>query len=153
MSVSHRREPAAIRARTKKTALLVPRRSGLRVSDRVFSRLCRDNRDLRLQDIPAIIVEFVSSKRRDWIRDYDEKRIEYLNAGARDYWIIDRFRRLMTIHRQNSGLPTTLVIKESESYQTDLLPGFVLPLARLLAKADQWVKKPHRRQPSIEGGA
>jgi len=31
--------------------------------------------------------------------------------------------------------------------QTDLLPGFVLPLSRLLAKADQWKRPPKPRKP------
>jgi Uma2 family endonuclease len=49
MSISHRPEPRTSHRRTEKTALLVPRRSGLRVSDRLFTRLCRDNGDLRLE--------------------------------------------------------------------------------------------------------
>ena len=49
MSVSPRRTRPRVRQKDELTALLVPRRSGLRVSDRVFWRLCRDNRDLRLE--------------------------------------------------------------------------------------------------------
>lgn len=49
MSVAPRRKSSRVRPRDEVTALLVPRRSGLRVSDRVFARLCRDNRDLRLE--------------------------------------------------------------------------------------------------------
>src|SRR3954468_10333861 len=29
-------------------------------------------------DVPAIVIEFVSRGKRDWLRDYDEKRREYL---------------------------------------------------------------------------
>ena len=49
MSVAPRRKSSRVRPMDEVTALLVPRRSGLRVSDRVFERLCRDNRDLRLE--------------------------------------------------------------------------------------------------------
>jgi Uma2 family endonuclease len=49
MSISHRPEPATVRRQAETTALLVPRRSGLRVSDRVFWRLCQDNPGLRLE--------------------------------------------------------------------------------------------------------
>jgi Uma2 family endonuclease len=103
------------------------------------------------QDIPAIVVEFVSARRRDWLRDYEQKRAEYLAAGVREYWIIDRFRRTLTVHRQGASGAATLIIKETETYQSDLLPGFVLPLARLLAKADQWSKKSRKRRPPTGG--
>jgi Uma2 family endonuclease len=93
------------------------------------------------KDIPAIIVEFVSKQKRDYKRDYEEKKAEYLAIGVREYWIIDRFQRIMTVHRNVPEGVATLVIPETETYQTDLLPGFVLPLARILAKADDWPDK------------
>jgi Uma2 family endonuclease len=61
--------------------------------------------------------------------------------GVKEYWIIDRFRRTMTVFRREppiTGTDTVVTITESEIYQTDLLPGFELPLARLLAVADRW---------------
>ncbi len=51
------------------------------------------------KDIPTIVVEFVSAKKRDHIRDYETKRAEYLGIGVREYWIIDRFQRIMTVYR------------------------------------------------------
>ena len=50
-------------------------------------------------DVPTIAVEFVSRGKRDWLRDYEEKRREYLALGVVEYWIIDRFRRTMTVYR------------------------------------------------------
>ncbi len=103
------------------------------------------------KDIPAIIVEFVSAKKRDFIRDYETKRIEYLSIGVREYWIIDRFQRIMTVHRNLPEGLASVVVPETETYQTDLLPGFVLPLSRILAKADDWpdqtkkTRKPPRK--------
>jgi Uma2 family endonuclease len=85
-------------------------------------------------DVPAIVVEFVSQSRRDWLRDFVEKRTEYAAAGVREYWVIDRFRRLMTVFR---GLEE-LSVAEAATYTTPLLPGFELPLAKLLAIADEW---------------
>ncbi|MGO9467145.1 MAG: hypothetical protein ACLQVF_23630 [Isosphaeraceae bacterium] len=58
-----------------------------------------------------------------------------------EYWIIDRFRRTMTVFRRNppvSGPESVATIAESQTYRTDLLPGFELPLGRLLAVADRW---------------
>jgi Uma2 family endonuclease len=99
-------------------------------------------------DVPTIVVEFVSARRRDHRRDYEEKLQEYLAAGVIEYWIIDRFRRIMTVNREGPGGVIALVIQESGSSQTELLPGFVLPLARLLALADQWSKKRRSRPPA-----
>jgi len=101
------------------------------------------------KDIPAIVVEFVSASKRDHERDYVEKVAEYRAIGVREYWIIDRFRRIMTVHRNRPDGAASLIVKEADTYQTELLPGFVLPIARLLARADDWPrqKRSTRRKP------
>jgi Uma2 family endonuclease len=105
-----------------------------RLADRLvwagLGRLPKRNRD-----VPTIAVEFISASRRDRRRDYVEKRAEYLAAGVREYWIVDRFRRCVTVCRAEGA---DLVVPEGESYTCPLLPGFVLPVAPLLAAADQW---------------
>ena len=88
--------------------------------------------------MPTIVVEFVSKAKRDQQRDYVEKRGEYLGIGAVEYWIIDRFLRRMTIVRNRPEGPLELTIAASETYRTELLPGFELPLSRLLTVADDW---------------
>lgn len=93
-------------------------------------------------DPPTIVVEFVSARKRDVLRDYQTKRDEYLAAGIRESWIIDRFRRTLTVHRPGPSGPVTLVVNEGDTYETPLLPGFILPLARLLARADAWQRRP-----------
>ena len=90
------------------------------------------------RDVPTIVVEFVSKAKRDQQRDYVEKRGEYLGIGAVEYWIIDRFLRRMTIVRNRPEGPLELTIAASETYRTELLPGFELPLSRLLTVADDW---------------
>ena len=87
-----------------------------RTSPRLLSSLCR----------PASVI----------FRDYIDKRDEYLRAGVREYLIIDRFRRRMTVVRGGADPVTELVITEQDTYTTPLLPGFELPLAQLLAVAD-----------------
>jgi Uma2 family endonuclease len=98
------------------------------------------------KDVPSIVAEFVSKRRRDVLRDYEVKRDEYLAAGVKEYWVIDRFRRFMTVYRQDAGGLSYDIVKEGEIYQTDLLPGFELPLSKLLAKSDQWKRKKDRRK-------
>jgi len=87
------------------------------------------------KDLPTIVVEFVSEGKRNRLRDYHEKRAEYLAAGVREYWIIDRFARTLTACRSDRP---DVEIPHDGTYQTPLLPGFDLPLARLLAVADRW---------------
>ena len=89
-------------------------------------------------DVPAIVVEFVSRRHRDRVRDYEEKRRQYLAIGVQEYWVIDRFQRIMTVCRGRPGEPAEQIIKENEIYCTTLLTGFELPLARLLKVADDW---------------
>jgi Uma2 family endonuclease len=90
-------------------------------------------------DVPTIAVEFVSEGRRNWLRDYVEKRDEYLAVGVREYWIINRFARTLTVYTLGAdGSPTEREVPEGEIYRTGRLPGFELPLARLLAAADLW---------------
>jgi Uma2 family endonuclease len=100
------------------------------------------------KDVPSIVAEFVSKRRRDVLRDYEIKRDEYLAAGVQEYWVIDRFRRIMTVYRKGIAGPTYEIVTEDQTYQSDLLPGFVLPLSKLLAKADQWKRTKDRPKPS-----
>ena len=91
-------------------------------------------------DVPAIVVEFVSPGRRSWRRDYLENRDEYLALAVLEYWVIDRFERTLTVFRKSDRGHSEQVIGEKEVYRPELLPGFELPLARILALADRWGK-------------
>ncbi len=88
------------------------------------------------RDVPAIILEFVSRGKRDRRRDYEEKRDEYLAIGVKEYWVIDRFRRVMTVFRPAGDSYSETVVQENDVYESDVLPGFQLPLAKVLAEAD-----------------
>jgi Uma2 family endonuclease len=92
----------------------------------------------RLTEKPTIIAEFVSAGKRDRVRDYEEKRDEYLALGVKEYWVIDRFQRTLTVFVRRGRTFRTRVVQEKEVYTTDLLPGFELPLAQLFAFADRW---------------
>jgi Uma2 family endonuclease len=89
----------------------------------------------RRRETPTIAVEFVSAGRRNRERDYLAKRDEYMSIGINEYWVIDRFERTMTVFSRRNR---KRVIREDQSYKTDLLPGFELPIARLFALADRW---------------
>ncbi|MEM7811073.1 MAG: Uma2 family endonuclease [Planctomycetota bacterium] len=71
-------------------------------------------------------------------RDFVEKRSEYLKLGVREYWVIDRFRRTLTVCTTPDGEAGKRVVKADGTYRTDLLPGFELVLADVLAEADEF---------------
>lgn len=104
----------------------------------------RPNREV---DIPTIAVEFVSPGRRSWNRDYVEKRDEYLTAGVVEYWVIDRFNRTMTVFRKHEGVVAEQTIEANDVFRPAELPGFELPLAKLLALADRWSESENENQP------
>jgi Uma2 family endonuclease len=107
-----------------------------RRADRViYAGLGRPPRE---DEPPTIVVEFVSAGKRNLTRDYEEKRDEYLAIGVREYWVIDRFARRMTVYLPSERGPTCKVLPEGQSYTTDLLPGFELKLGDLLERADRW---------------
>jgi Uma2 family endonuclease len=112
-------------------------RESRRLADRVIWAGLGRVPDPRV-DVPTIAIEFVSAGRRNWQRDYVEKRAEYAEAGVVEYWIIDRFRRTMTVYCNLPGRPGEIVVQADGVYRTPLLPGFELPLARLLTEADDW---------------
>ena len=89
-------------------------------------------------ETPTITVEFVSPGRRSRQRDYELKRDEYRLAGVREYWIIDRFDRVLVVHAFTLETTATAVLHQEQIYTTPLLPGFELPLAQLLALSDRW---------------
>jgi Uma2 family endonuclease len=89
-------------------------------------------------DLPTIAIEFVSKRKRDQLRDYIDKRREYMEVGVKEYWIIDRFKRTMTVVKSTPTGIVDEVIPETGTYSTPLLPGFVLPLARILTRSDDW---------------
>jgi Uma2 family endonuclease len=90
------------------------------------------------REAPTITVEFVSQDKRSRIRDYETKRHEYRSIGVREYWIIDRFDRTMTVHKFERSKVDIETVTAEQSYTTQLLPGFELPLSKLLQLADRW---------------
>jgi Uma2 family endonuclease len=108
-----------------------------RIVDRAVwcGRRCRPN---PRTTIPSVLIDIVPAARKDRPRDYGVKRRLSMKLGVAEYWIIDRFRRVMKVSINDPAGPREITVAEHEIYSTPLLPGFELPLARLFALADQW---------------
>ncbi len=86
--------------------------------------------DLNLPDqVPDLIFEFVSPSKEDRRRDYIHKRADYLKVGIREYVIVDRFDRKVTVLTRDGDRYAERVIPSTGTYDSPLLPGFVLPLS------------------------
>jgi Uma2 family endonuclease len=119
---------------------MIQTKQNRRRADRaIWAGLGRDPLDA---EAPTILVEFVSRGKINQDGDYIAKRAEYRELGVREYWVIDRFRRTMTVYTFGAETDQERVVAENQTYETPLLPGFVLPLGQLLKLADRWVKKP-----------
>ncbi len=109
-----------------------------RVDRAIWAGLGRDPEE---GEAPTIVAEFVSRGKVNQDRDYIAKRAEYREIGVREYWIIDRFRRTLTVYTFSGESDQVRVISENQTYESPLLPGFELPLGLLLKLADRWSKK------------
>jgi Uma2 family endonuclease len=89
-------------------------------------------------EMPSILVEFVSKGRQAAHRDYDEKREEYAVSGASEYWIFDSFRSRLTVWQFEGETRRSTVFGPDGVYESPLLPGFKLPVGDLLALAQRW---------------
>jgi Uma2 family endonuclease len=99
---------------------------------------CGLGRRPRRGERPKIVAEFVSAGKRNRTRDYEDKRDEYMSIDIEEYWLFDRFERILTIFFKQGKRIKKRVIREGETYATPLLPGFELALSDILAQADKW---------------
>ncbi len=61
-------------------------------------------------------------------RDYVDKRSEYLRIGVREYVIVDRFEKRVTVLRRARGRFVESQLGPTAIYSTPLLPGLKIPL-------------------------
>ncbi len=54
----------------------------------------------------------------------------------------------MMVYAKSEGETVARVVLQDDLFETPLLPGFVLPLAKLLGRADLWPPRKRTRKPS-----
>ncbi len=90
--------------------------------------MLRQTEDSTLIDgVPTLVVEILSPS--DTIEDINEKIDAYLAARVSLIWIIDPYRRTITVHQPDCE-PELFNIRDELSAEPHL-PGFRVPVARL----------------------
>ena len=83
------------------------------------------------QPLPDLIIEIVSPGRHASARGYLEKRRVYDRIGIREYVIVDRFARSVTVLRRTPGGFEERTLSTGDTYSTPLLPGLAIPLSEV----------------------
>lgn len=89
---------------------------------------CFVDREKYFEGAPDLAAEVVSPG--DFRREVAEKIRDYLAAGTRLVWVIDPRRRTVTVHRP--GADPRVLGPDDLLEGGDLLPGFALPVSRLV---------------------
>jgi Uma2 family endonuclease len=81
--------------------------------------------------VPDLMFEIVNSGREDHDRNYVEKRADYHRIGVREYVIIDRFAKRVTVLTLRPNGYEENLLTPADTYTTPLLPDLVIPLAEV----------------------
>ncbi len=81
--------------------------------------------------VPDMMFEIVSPDKVSRDRDYIRKRAEYHGLGVREYVIIDRFQRIVTVLTLAPNGYDERILTIGESYESPLLPGFSIRLSEV----------------------
>jgi Uma2 family endonuclease len=84
--------------------------------------------------IPDLVFEFVRQGKTSKRRDYVEKRAEHEKIGVREYVIVDRFERKLTVLTWSETGYQERVLTEADVYHSSLLPGFEVVIALVLPR-------------------
>ena len=82
---------------------------------------------------PSLAIEVVTDGDEARTRDYVTKREEYLAYGLREYWIVDRFEKKVTVLHRRGDTWAEHVFVEGQTATGLVLPGFAV------AVDDLWI--------------
>jgi Uma2 family endonuclease len=81
--------------------------------------------------VPEMMFETVSPGSRSRKRDYVEKRSEYERLGVKEYVVVDRSKKQVTVHVLAPGGYQVRVLTRADTYTSLLLPGLAIPLGEV----------------------
>jgi Uma2 family endonuclease len=91
--------------------------------------LSRDPSAKRIPDrIPDLVFEIVGPGRVSHDRDYVEKRSEYERLGVKEYVVVDRKTKQVTVFTMTPDGYRAQVLATADTYTSPLLPGLAIDL-------------------------
>jgi Uma2 family endonuclease len=81
---------------------------------------------------PDIMFEVVSPGRESHHRDYVKKRRDYRRLGIREYVVINRPARSVTVFTAGPRGYRRRILRPGDVYESPLLPGLTIPLAEVI---------------------
>jgi Uma2 family endonuclease len=88
--------------------------------------------DGKLHDAPDLVVEVLSPGTKNRQRDRQVKLELYSRRGVPEYWILDwRQRTLDVYRREGGGLRHAATLREADTLESPILPGFTCLVRRL----------------------
>ena len=97
----------------------------------VFLDPTTGERDGKLHAAPDLAVEVLSPGPQNEQRDRETKLKLYSQQGVREYWIVDRERQTIQVHRraEEAVLQLAATFTSGDLLRSPLLPNFALPVA------------------------
>jgi len=93
------------------------------ISDKRLAVALRE--DGHLHNAPELIIEVLSPGFANQKRDRDAKLRLYSRRGVDEYWIVDWLLRSVEVYRrENAALHLIATLRESDTLETPLMPGF-----------------------------
>jgi Uma2 family endonuclease len=77
---------------------------------------------------PDLMFEIVSPGRESADRDDVKKRADYHQLGVREYVVVDRFRKQVTVYTHDPHGYDERILSLADTYTTSLLPGLSIKL-------------------------
>jgi Uma2 family endonuclease len=103
-----------------------------RIADIGVFLVAAKNKEDGPERAPDIAFEVVSGGGEDRKREYVDKRAEYLRIGVREYVIVDRFERQVTVLRRSRGRFVQSDLGPDDDHTSPLLPGLKIPLKGII---------------------
>jgi Uma2 family endonuclease len=82
--------------------------------------------------VPDLMFEIVSPGQKSRNRDYVKKRSEYERLGVKEYVVVDRFKKHVTVHVLTARRYQAQVLARGDTYTSRLLPGLAIALDEVL---------------------
>ncbi len=128
--------PEAFRHLSQRSAIRIPGSASVREPDLALYRQwepAEKGWEYWKEVIPFWVAETISKGQEK--RDYQDKRHDYWLAGIDEYWIVDRDARRVTVLTRGPDDWVETVFAEQQEAAASSLPGFIIPVARLIGSA------------------